>query len=116
MQVEAGLGEPLLHVLVLVGSVVVQDHVDLQSLGCFAVDLAHELQELFVAVPGQALADDSAGEHVEGGKLGGRPVALVVVGHRAGPTFFMGDEGWVRSSACREVFSSIHRTTAFSGR
>ena len=28
---------------------------------------------------------------------------------------FMGNEGWVRSKAWTEVFSSMHSTTAFSG-
>ena len=41
----------------LVGAVVVQDQVDLQALGDLAVDGAEELQELGMAVPGQALAD-----------------------------------------------------------
>ena len=38
-----------------------------------------------MAVPGQALADHRAGEHVQRGEQGGGAVALVVVGHRAGP-------------------------------
>ena len=52
MQMEAGvLGQPLLHVGVLVGAVIVQDQVDLQALGNLSVDGAQELQELLVAVP-----------------------------------------------------------------
>jgi len=39
-----------------VGAVVVQDQVDVQSFGGLAVDGAQELEELFVAVAGQALA------------------------------------------------------------
>jgi hypothetical protein len=57
VQVEAGvLGQPGRDVGVLVGAVVVQDQVDVQSFGGLAVDGAQELEELFVAVAGQALA------------------------------------------------------------
>ncbi len=38
-----------------------------------------------MAVAGPALADHPARQHVEGGEQGGRPVALVVVGHRSRP-------------------------------
>ena len=66
MQVEAGmLGEPLVYVLVLVGAVVVQNHVDLKPLGNLAVDRPQELQELAMAMARQALADDLAAEHVQ---------------------------------------------------
>ena len=58
---------------------------DLQALGDLAVDRAQELQELNVAVAGQALADHRAGEHVQRGEQRGGAVALVVVGHRARP-------------------------------
>ena len=69
-----------------------------------------------MAVPGQALPDDLAGQHVQRGEQGGGAVALVVVGHRLrrGPGF-IGSDGWVRSSACTEDFSSTHSTIAFSG-
>ena len=51
MQMEAGvLGQPLLHVVVLVGAVVVQDQVDLQTLGNLAVDGAQEFEKLLAAV------------------------------------------------------------------
>ena len=46
------LGQPCLNVGVLVSTVVVADHVDLQSFGYLAVDDAQELQEFSVAVPG----------------------------------------------------------------
>ena len=44
-----------------------------------------EAQELLVAMARHAAADDRAVEHVEGGEQGGRAVALVVMGHGAGP-------------------------------
>ena len=63
-----------------VGGVVVEDQVNRQVLGDLAVDGAQELQELLMTVPGQALSDDRAGQHVEGGEQGGGAVAFVVVG------------------------------------
>jgi hypothetical protein len=51
-----------------VGGVIVQDQVDLQILGHLPVDGSEELQPFLMTVPGQALADDRAGEHVKGGK------------------------------------------------
>src|SRR5664280_2815564 len=71
MQVEARvLLQPRLHVRVLVGGVVVQDHVHRQALGHLAVDPPEGLQELLVAVSRQAVADDDAGEHVQRGEQG----------------------------------------------
>jgi len=68
-----------------VGGVVVADQVDLKALGNLLVDGAQELQELGVPVPGQAVADHLAGQHVQRGEQGGGAVALVVVGHRRCP-------------------------------
>jgi hypothetical protein len=52
-----------------------------------------------VAVARQALADDLAVSTSSAANRGGGAVALVVVGHRAGATFLIGSEAWVRSSA-----------------
>src|SRR5829696_6986840 len=61
MQVEPGmLVQPGHDVVVGVGAVVVEDHVDLESLWDLTVNGAQELQELAVAVPGKTLADQSA--------------------------------------------------------
>jgi hypothetical protein len=49
----------------------------LQALGDLTVDRVQELQELAVAVAGQALADHSAGQDIERGEQGRGPVALV---------------------------------------
>ncbi len=59
---------------------------DLQALGDLAVDRAQEREELTVAVAWEALADHRAGQDIERGEQRRRPVALVVVGHGAGPT------------------------------
>jgi hypothetical protein len=58
-------GRPGLDVGVVVGAVVVEDHVDLEGLGDLPVDATEELYELGVAVPGYTAADDDPGEHVE---------------------------------------------------
>lgn len=60
--------EPAVDVFVFVGGVVVQDQVDLEVAGDFAVDGFEEREELCVSMPGLALADDFAGEHVERGE------------------------------------------------
>jgi hypothetical protein len=52
------LGEPGLDGGVFVGAVVVDDQVQLALAGELAVEGAQELEELLVAVTGQALADD----------------------------------------------------------
>src|SRR5215203_7078924 len=81
MQVEPGmLVQPGHDVVVGVGAVVVEDHVDLESLWDLTVNGAQELQELAVAVPGKTLADHHSGQHVQRGEQGRCPVALVVVG------------------------------------
>src|SRR5674536_395989 len=101
MQVEARVfGEPGGHVGVLVGGVVVQDQMHGQAGGDLPVDAPEELEELLVPMVGQALADDDTGEHVQRGEQGGRAVAFVVVVMVPARPFFIGSEGWVRSSAC----------------
>jgi pimeloyl-ACP methyl ester carboxylesterase len=59
----------------------------LQALGYFSVDLAQEPQELAAPVSRLALADDLAGEHVQGGEQCRGAVALVIAGHRRRPAF-----------------------------
>ena len=83
MELEPGMFvQPGTHGGVFVGGVVVDDQMDRQIFGYLAVDGAQELHELLVAVPGQTLSDDRAGEHVEGGEQSGGAVASVIVGHR----------------------------------
>src|SRR5665647_677822 len=86
MQVEPGmLGEPGLHVLVVVGGVVVQNHMNRNAFGHFLVYCAQELEELFVAVLVHARADHGAIQGVECGEQRGGAVPLVVAGSRARP-------------------------------
>jgi len=68
---------------VLVGGIVVEDHVDNLAGRHGALDGVEEADELLMPVPLPAAADDRAVEDVERCEQGGRAVALVVVGHGA---------------------------------
>ncbi len=83
MKVEPGmLGQPLLHIGVIVRPIVVQDHVDVQALRNLAVNLAQELQKLHVPVARVARPDHFTLEYIQGREKAGSAVAFVVVGHR----------------------------------
>ena len=54
MEVEAHvLAQPPLDVVVLVASIVIEDHVDWDASGNVSVDVAQELQEFSLSVPGR---------------------------------------------------------------
>lgn len=74
------LGEPGLHGWVLVGSVIVEDHVQVEIARRFPVDFFEKGEKLFVPMSLFARTDDGAVEHVERGKQRGRSMAFVVVG------------------------------------
>src|SRR5437764_12075497 len=78
------LREPFAHFRVLVSGVVVNDRIDRLSLGKLRVDIIEEADELLMPVALHVATDDGAVENVEGGKQGGRAVALVIVGHSPG--------------------------------
>src|SRR5437764_13167296 len=75
--------EPLDHLRVLVGGVVVQDHVDQLAGWHLGFDGVEEAYEFLMPVALHAASDDTACQHVERGEQGCRAVALVVVGHGA---------------------------------
>ena len=106
--------EPGAHLGMLVGGVVVEDHMDALAGRDIGLDGVEEADELLVAVALHAAPDDLALEHVEGGEQGGRAMPLVVVG-RAKRPFFIGRPGWVRSSAWICDFSSTESTMAWAG-
>ena len=78
------LGQPTADDRVLVGGVVVADHVQL-SARVGAGDLLEEGQELLVAVAGRALVGEVSGGDLQGGNQRGRPVPEVVMGGLLGP-------------------------------
>src|SRR5262249_46825898 len=69
--------EPGAHLGMLVGGVVVEDDVDGLTGRQFGVDGVEKTDELLMPVALHVPANDSAVEHVEGGKQRGRAVPLV---------------------------------------
>lgn len=81
MQVEARMVlQPASNRRRLVGSVVVEDHVDVEVLRLGRVDGLQELTELEGAMAFLAFPDDLPCPGIQGGKERERPVTLVVVG------------------------------------
>src|SRR5262249_6939880 len=78
------LGKPFAHLRMLVGGVIVEDRMDLLTLGDLRVDLIEEADELLMPMALHIAADDGAVENVERGEQCRRAVALVVVRHRPG--------------------------------
>ena len=75
--------EPVDHLGMLVGGVVVQDHMDQLARRDLALNGVEETDELLVAMTLHAASDDTALRHVQGGKQRGGAVSLVVMRHRA---------------------------------
>jgi len=74
-------GKPGPDIGVLVGAVVVQDHVNGLVGRDAALDLVQEVEKLLMAVTGHVLGGDLAGQNIERGKERRGAVALIVVGH-----------------------------------
>ncbi len=66
----------------LVGSVIVDDEMEIVTYGSVGVDFAQEPDELLMPVAWHAIADNLSVEHTQGGEQGGGAVALVIVSHR----------------------------------
>src|ERR1043166_9929065 len=79
------LGQPVLHLGMLVRPVVVQNHMDAQLSRDALIDLAQELAELDVAMPREAGTDHRALDGVQSGKQRRGAIALVVMRHRSTP-------------------------------
>lgn len=73
-------GQPGPDLLVLVGAVVVDDQVNIETGRHVRVDLLQEREKLLVPVTGLAAAQDGPVGHVQGGKEGGGPVPDIIVG------------------------------------
>ena len=85
MEGPAGMpGQPLAHLRVLVGSVVVDDGVDRLLDRYLRLNGIEEADELLVPVALHVAADDGTVEDVESSEQRGRTVTFVVVGHRSG--------------------------------
>src|ERR1019366_7622752 len=69
-----------------VGGIVIHDQMQLFVLGCGVVHQSQEVDPLLMPMPLLAQADHFSIQSVESRKQRSRAVALVVVGHGAGPT------------------------------
>src|SRR5260370_7744545 len=76
--------QPLAHLRMVVGCVVVDDGVDRFLDRHLRLDGIEKADELLVPVALHVAADDATVEDVESGEQCGRTVAFVVVGHRSG--------------------------------
>ena len=84
VHVKTGMApEPALHLGMLVGRVIVHDHVNLLFRRDNVVDDAQEFPPLLMAMPVVAHGDNFALQRIEGGEQHRGAVALVVVGHGA---------------------------------
>ena len=72
--------EPRHYLRRLVGGIVVEDDVDDLARRNVALDPVQKANELLMPVALHVLADNLAGQRVEGGKQRGRAIALVIVG------------------------------------
>ena len=97
----------------LVGGVVVENHVDVEFGSHAALDLAEEPQKLLMPVARQALVDDLPGGYVEGSKECRRAVTFVVMGH--GSSAPLRGEDLAGCGPWIWLFSSKAKTTARSG-
>jgi hypothetical protein len=109
-------GEPSLDLGMLVGSVVVDDEMDVELGRHIGLDVTQEGEELLVAMAGFALGDDRAVKHVEGGEQSGGAMTLVVVGD----ALDVAEPHWKHGLSAFEgldlaLFSSTQSTTALSG-
>src|SRR5262249_61605578 len=76
--------QPLAHLWMLVGRIVVDDGVDHLSHGDLSLDRIEEADELLVAMALHVAANDGPIEDVEGCERRGGAVTFVVVRHRPG--------------------------------
>src|SRR2546425_2108221 len=89
------------------GSVVVNDQVEVQLARRLAVDLAQELEELFMPMSRVATADHGSFQDVEGSEQASRSIAFVVVGHGPAASVFHGQTG-LSSVQCLDLGLLVH--------
>ena len=70
-----------------VGAVIVQHQMELQLLGELIIQLTQESQELLVAMPWKALADDFAFQDFQRGEQRRGPMADIIMSEGAAPAF-----------------------------
>ena len=86
-------GQPGSGVRVLVGAVIVEDHVDFLAQRYLPLDLVEKAQKLLMPVTLHVLADDAAIQHIERRKERGRAVAFIVMGQGLAAALFQRQAG-----------------------
>jgi hypothetical protein len=100
MEMESAVAQqPALHLGCLVGGEVVQDDMDVEVGGDFAVDLVQEGDEVVLVVAGANIGDDRAVGDVERGEQVNGAVALIVMRRSLGRGGQHGQVGAVRFRA-----------------
>src|SRR4051812_25246730 len=107
--------QPLTHLWMLVGSVVVEDHVHTFFGRHLRVNGVQEADELLMTMALHTSANDLAFEDIESSEQRRCAMALVAWVIVPARPFFIGRPGWVRSSAWICDFSSTERTMAWAG-
>jgi len=95
-------GEPGAYFGMLVSGVVVEDGMDELASGHHSLDPVKKADELLVPMAGHALANYRAVEDVESREQGGRAVADIIVGHRAGPPL-LHRQAWLGAVECLKL-------------
>lgn len=85
--------EPPFDVRMFVRPIVVQDQMEIQSSGHLPVNLAQELEKLFVPMAGITGTNHRTVQDIERGEQTRGSVALVIMGHRSTATLFHGQSG-----------------------
>ena len=107
--------QPLTHLWMLVGGVIVEDHVYVFFDRHLRLNGVQEADELLVTMALHTSANDLAFEDIESSEQRRCAMTLVVVGHRAGSAFLHRQAGLgaVQRRICD--FSSTERTMAWAG-
>ena len=85
--------EPLAHLGMLVGSIIVEDHVDDFAGRHFRLDSIEEADELLMPVALHIAPDNRAVEDIQRGKERRRSMALVIMCHGPGAAFLQRQAG-----------------------
>src|SRR6266446_770940 len=101
------LDQPLGNVVMLMGAVIVQYQVQVQTAGDLSIKLAQELQIFLMSMTRHTRTDHGAVQHVESGKESRRAVPLIVVRHGAATTL-LNRQPWLRSFQSLNLALLIH--------
>src|SRR5215211_1732146 len=85
--------QPRLNLGMFVRRVIVDDQMKLLAFGGGLINQTQELEPLLMAMLGHAIGNHFTVENVERGKQCSSAVALVIMGHGAGSSFFQGQSG-----------------------